>query len=189
MEESNMKKLIIALVLIITISIAGTDGALAFPAPPPFPPPNMEQLVKDCLSKLITSGTINEDQANTASNYLKQNNFDPKKFDPLKIVNDLKNMGLTDKQAQAIVEAVHLPQPPEISSAAEQNLKDSLNKLVNSGTITQEQFDKLSNYLKQNNLGSSKNCNPLTIVNDLKNMGLTEKQAQVIADTVCSPKS
>lgn len=98
----------------LALSIVGTTGsALAFPAPPALPPlqakpPGMEQLVKECLNKLVTSGTINHDQADKASNYLKQNKFDPQNFDRVKIVSDLKNMGLTDKQAQAIVDAMRL---------------------------------------------------------------------------------
>lgn len=193
----------VTLLLIFALSIVGTTGsALAFPGLPTLPPlpgtpptglptlpslpgtpPDMEQFVKNCLDKLVTAGTIKQDQADKASNYLKQNKFDPKNFDPQKMVSDLKNMGLTDKQAQDTTDAFRLPKPPSMSSDMEQPVESELNKLVTSGTITQDQADKANNYLKQNKF-DPKNFDPQEMVSELGNIGITDKQAQAIIDAI-----
>lgn len=104
-----MKKTLIAtLLLMFAFSMVGTTGsALAFPGPFALPPPPLtSELVKNCLHKLVTLGTISHDQADKVSNYLKQNKFNPKNLDPQKLVGDLKNMGVTDKQAQTIADEI-----------------------------------------------------------------------------------
>jgi len=181
-----MKKiLIVTLLLMFALSIADTGSVLAFPGPLALlPPPGTIQLVKNCLNKLVTSGTITQDQADKVSNYLKQNKFNPKNSDSQKMVSDLKNMGLTDKQAQATTDALCLSKSTGMSSDMEQSVENGLNKLVTSGTITQDQADKISNYLKQNKF-DPKNADSQKMVSDLKNMGLTDKQAQATTDSLC----
>jgi len=185
-----MKKiLLVTLLLMFALSIADTGSVLAFPGPLALlPPPGTIQLVKNCLNKLVTSGTITPDQADKVSNYLKQNKFNPKNSDSQKMVSDLKNMGLTDKQAQATTDALCLSKSTGMSSDMEQSVENGLNKLVTSGTITQDQADKVSNYLKQNKF-NPKNSDSQKMVSDLKNMGLTDKQAQATTDALCLSKS
>lgn len=130
------KKLVIALVLVFVFSIVGPAvGALAFPRgqdipvppPPGDMPPDIEQHLKSSINKLVTAGTITQDQADKAINYLKQNKPDKiidylkqnkpepsKNHDLHDIVNGLKNaVGLTDEQVQAIADVIRLPEPPD----------------------------------------------------------------------------
>ncbi len=196
-----MKKiLVIALVLVCTFSIAGTAfGALPFPGGPNTPPappfpgigmPDIQQIIY-CINKLVSAGTINQDQADKVINYFKQNKPDPsKKIDPFKIANELKSTGLTVEQARAIADAILPPKPPGIGMPPdmEQQIKYSIDKLVSAGTINQDQADKVINYLKQNKPDPSKSIDPFKIANDLKSTGLTVEQARAVADAILPPK-
>ncbi|WP_346354014.1 hypothetical protein [Azotosporobacter soli] len=179
-----MKKIWIAFALFLSFSVVGMGSASAFPAPGTLPPPDMAQLVKDVLHDLVASGTINQKQSDTARDYLKENASDPRKIDPRKMVDDMMNLGLTDKQAKAIIEALRPPKPPGLPASIDEKVKSTLGEMVDSKVITQAQADQVSDYLKKNKPGPLGEDDAAKLLRDLESMGLTEQQAQAIRDKV-----
>jgi len=154
------------------LALAATDTA----APPDYaarrecPPPNfkdMRQHMTDALTKLVSAGTITQDQADKLVSFFQAKDderraefekvkamseadrrtyFQQKKGTRPHFIGDIKTAaGLSDDQAKAVADAMRPPRPagPEQGFPG---LKDKVAQLVKDGTITQKQSDKIQQF-------------------------------------------
>ncbi|CUH95041.1 hypothetical protein P22_1110 [Propionispora sp. 2/2-37] len=182
MNLSTRKKLVSGLIIgCLALSL----GSLAFAdemktCPPPQAEneatcrasnhPGGEKQLSDSLTKLVTEGTITQEQADKIQTFFKEKAAERqaafekmKKMTPeqrqayLKkksprhsdLINDLKSAaGLSQEQAQVVAETLRPPRPFPPQERLQQ-IDTTLAQLVQQGTITQEQADELVQFFKE----------------------------------------
>lgn len=151
------------------------------------------KLTKAQLDSLVKAGTITQDQENKIEAYIKQKNEANKaERDKIKSMTEAErkayfeaNKGkqktdlLTDlvsqniisqTQADAIKKAIPVPKKKE-DPQRKNNFKTQLDSLVKAGTITQDQENKIQDYIKQ------KNAAKKAEMDKIKNMTAAERKA------------
>ncbi|VBB05006.1 Hypothetical protein LUCI_0212 [Lucifera butyrica] len=127
-------------------------------------PPRPEQRISEDLAKLVKTGTITQDQADKVLSFFREKEsqrraemekvrsmspeerqayFQQHEKKRPDFVGELKTAaGLSANQAEAVAEAVRPPRP-------EQRIGEDLAKLVKTGTITQDQADKVLSFFRE----------------------------------------
>lgn len=217
------------------LALAATDTAAP---PPDYearrecPPPgfkDMRQHMTDALTQLVSAGTITQDQADKLTSFFQAKDnerraefekvkamsevdrrtyFQQKKGTRPDFIGDIKTAaGLSDDQAKAVADAMRPPRPagPEKGFP---DLKNKVTQLVQGGTITQKQSDKIQQFFaakaeeRKAEFEQTKNMTPEErhayfeqkasdrpdMVKDLKKAaGLSDEQAKKVADALRPP--
>ncbi|SHJ05351.1 hypothetical protein [Propionispora hippei] len=217
------------------LALAAPDTAAP---PPDFgarrecPPPDfkdMRQQMTDTLTQLVSAGTITQDQADKLASFFQAKDderraefekvkamseadrrtyFQQKKGTRPDFIGDIKTAaGLSDDQAKAVADAMRPPRPAGPEKGVP-GLKNKVALLVQDGTITQKQSDKLQRFFaakaeeRKAEFEKTKDMTPEErhayfeqkaagrpdMVKDLKKAaGLSDEQAKKVADTLRPP--